>query len=261
MIAVAVGWQVYSIHENPLDLGLIGLAEFLPLPLLALPAGHIADRLPAEGSCSPSRSMVDGVIAALLLVVTLAGANVALAVPRARFSSGVAAALGWPASRSLPPMLVSADLLASADGATARSPFRRRPSSGRRSAACSSRSSPSSSTWSPRRCSRRARVPAPVREPRRGALERGSDRAGPGRLLAGLRFVRRTPVLLGAISLDLVAVLFGGAMALLPLFAKSILDTGRSASASCAARPPSARCSPALCSPAGRSAAAPGGRC
>ena len=46
MTAVAVGWQVYAIHRNPFDLGLIGLAEFLPLPLLALPAGHIADRFP-----------------------------------------------------------------------------------------------------------------------------------------------------------------------------------------------------------------------
>ena len=45
-MAVAIGWQVYAINESPLDLGLIGLAEFLPLPLLALPAGHIADRLP-----------------------------------------------------------------------------------------------------------------------------------------------------------------------------------------------------------------------
>ena len=47
-----------------------------------------------------------------------------------------------------------------------------------------------------------------------------------GSLLAGLRFVRRTPVLLGAISLDLVAVLFGGAVALLPLFARDILEVG-----------------------------------
>ena len=46
MIAVAVGWQVYAIHKNPLDLGLVGLCEFVPLPLLALPAGHLADRLP-----------------------------------------------------------------------------------------------------------------------------------------------------------------------------------------------------------------------
>ena len=46
MAAVAVGWQVFEIHHSPLDLGLIGLAEFAPLPLLALPAGHLADRFP-----------------------------------------------------------------------------------------------------------------------------------------------------------------------------------------------------------------------
>jgi hypothetical protein len=57
-------------------------------------------------------------------------------------------------------------------------------------------------------------------------LEEEETEGGLQRLLAGVRFVRRTPVLLGAITLDLVAVLFGGAMALLPLFAKSILDTG-----------------------------------
>src|SRR5919206_5136418 len=46
MVDVAIGWQVYAIHRHALDLGLIGLAEFLPLPLLALPAGHLADRVP-----------------------------------------------------------------------------------------------------------------------------------------------------------------------------------------------------------------------
>jgi MFS family permease len=46
MSEVAIGWQVYAIHQSALDLGLVGLAEFLPLLLLALPAGHIADRLP-----------------------------------------------------------------------------------------------------------------------------------------------------------------------------------------------------------------------
>ena len=45
MIVVAVGWQVYELHHDPLDLGLVGLAEFLPLPLLALPAGQLADRV------------------------------------------------------------------------------------------------------------------------------------------------------------------------------------------------------------------------
>src|SRR3954469_20693885 len=46
MAQVAIGWQVYSIHHRAFDLGLIGLAEFVPVPLLALPAGQLADRLP-----------------------------------------------------------------------------------------------------------------------------------------------------------------------------------------------------------------------
>ena len=46
MSFVAIGWQVYAIHSDPLDLGIVGLAMFLPLPLLALPAGHLADRYP-----------------------------------------------------------------------------------------------------------------------------------------------------------------------------------------------------------------------
>jgi MFS family permease len=46
MSFVAIGWQVYAIHRDPLDLGIVGLAMFLPLPLLALPAGHLSDRYP-----------------------------------------------------------------------------------------------------------------------------------------------------------------------------------------------------------------------
>ena len=75
MIAVAVGWQVYAIHRNPLDLGLIGLAEFVPLPLLALPAGQLADRLPRRLIAALSLGLMVGVVV-LLLVVTLHGADV-----------------------------------------------------------------------------------------------------------------------------------------------------------------------------------------
>jgi len=69
MTAVAVGWQVYAIHRNPLDLGLVGLAEFLPLPLLALPAGQLSDRFP--------RRTVGAVAIALnaLIVALLLGAR------------------------------------------------------------------------------------------------------------------------------------------------------------------------------------------
>jgi MFS family permease len=122
MVLVAVGWQVYNIDRNPLHLGLVGLAEFLPLPLLALPAGAIADRL--------SRKLVfiaslvfDASITALLILVSLRGANSLWPFLALAFASGVAAALGNPAARSMPPTLVPRELLTSALG----DPFDRRP--------------------------------------------------------------------------------------------------------------------------------------
>src|SRR6266576_6215081 len=72
MIAVAVGWQVYAIRKNPLDLGLIGLFEFAPLPILALPAGHVADRF-SRRLIAASALGVNIAVALLLLVVTMHG--------------------------------------------------------------------------------------------------------------------------------------------------------------------------------------------
>ena len=69
MIFVAVGWQVYEIARNPFHLGLVGLAEFLPLPLFALPAGAIADRLSRKLVFIVSLA-IDAAITAGLLVVT-----------------------------------------------------------------------------------------------------------------------------------------------------------------------------------------------
>src|SRR5438477_12666997 len=71
MVAVAVGWQVYAIHRNPLDLGLIGLAEFVPLPLLALPAGQLADPV-SRRLIIACPIAVDAAAAGALLVVSLA---------------------------------------------------------------------------------------------------------------------------------------------------------------------------------------------
>jgi MFS family permease len=84
MLAVAIGWQVYSIHRNPLDLGLVGLMEFLPLPLLALPAGQIADRLPRR-AVTAGALVLNIAIALLLVAVTLAGptaSRTSSAIPR-----------------------------------------------------------------------------------------------------------------------------------------------------------------------------------
>src|SRR6478752_8860103 len=73
MAQVAIGWQVYSIRHNAFDLGLIGLAEFAPVPLLALPAGQLADRLPRI-TVVIVWGFADAAVTALLLLVTIHGA-------------------------------------------------------------------------------------------------------------------------------------------------------------------------------------------
>src|SRR3954451_14083167 len=113
MAQVAIGWQVYSIRHNAFDLGLIGLAEFAPVPLLALPAGHLADRLPRVGVVMVT-SLGDAAVAALLLVVTLHGANELWQFVALAALTGAISALGSPAQRSLTPQLVPEDLLTGA---------------------------------------------------------------------------------------------------------------------------------------------------
>ena len=223
MLAVAVGWQVYSINESALDLGLIGLAQFLPLPLLALPAGHIADRLPRRLVYGAAIA-IDFVIALCLLVVTLAGASSLWPFLVLALAAGCASALGWPAARSLPPTLVPAG------------PARQRARTSRNRVSGATIAGPAiggllfaaqggevvyavAAMLFVAALVNVLRVTEQTEERLPEAMTREA-------LFAGTRFVRRTPVLFGAISLDLFAVLFGGAVALLPLFAKSILDVG-----------------------------------
>jgi len=225
MVFVAVGWQVYDISRNPLHLGLVGLAEFVPLLLFALPAGAIADRLSRKLVYIASL-VADAAITALLLVVSLSGAGSLWPFLALSFASGCSAALGNPAIRSMWPTLVPLPLLTSAlalrstvfQGTVVVGPaiggllFAIRPEVVYATAVALMVLAAAAAA----RMSPRAVEGAPV--------EIVGTRLGS--LLAGLRFVRRTPVLLGAISLDLVAVLFGGAVALLPLFARDVLDAG-----------------------------------
>src|SRR5215207_8747266 len=96
MVFVAVGWQVYAIDRNPFHLGLVGLAEFLPLLLFALPAGAISDRLSRKLVYIASL-VIDAAITALLLVVSVSGAGRLWPFLALSFASGCSAALGNPA--------------------------------------------------------------------------------------------------------------------------------------------------------------------
>ncbi|HEY0417721.1 MAG TPA: MFS transporter [Gaiellaceae bacterium] len=224
MAQVAIGWQVYSIRHSAFDLGLIGLAEFLPVPLLALPAGQLADRLPRV-TVVLVWGLLDAAVLALLLVVTIHGAHQLWPFLALAAVTGTFAALGNPAGRSLTPELVPVELLTGALAlrsiagqiATIGGPalggllFALSPEA---VYACGVVLLVLSSL-----------ILVPVTRPERIAHPPG-ETPGLQTLFAGIRFIRATPVILGAITLDLFAVLFGGAVALLPLFAKSILHTG-----------------------------------
>ena len=225
MVFVAVGWQVYDISRNPFHLGLVGLAEFLPLFLFALPAGAIADRFSRKHVYIASL-LIDAAITGALLVVSLSGAGSLWPFLALSFASGSSAALGNPAIRSMWPTLVPLPLLTRAlalRSTVIQASVVTGPAIGGLLFAVSPEAVYATGA-ALMLTAALLTVPIGPRTIEQGPVEIVGTRLGS--LLAGLRFVRRTPVLLGAISLDLVAVLFGGAVALLPLFARDILDVG-----------------------------------
>ena len=222
MIVVAIGWQVYAIHENPLDLGLVGLAEFLPLLILALPAGQIADRFPRRIVVAVGL-VLQALIAALLVLITLNGANELWPFLTIGAIAGAASALTYPAGRALTPEIVPTELLA---GAIALRSVANQigiivgPAVGgvifylEPVAVYVIAGALFALAFVAILGVKTVRAAAP-------AVEFTWQN-----LSAGIGFIVHTRMLLGAISLDLVAVLFGDSIALAPVFARTILDIG-----------------------------------
>lgn len=113
MLEVAIGWQVYGIHHSALDLGLIGLAEFVPMFVLALPAGSLADRLPRRLVFGAGLTIGAAVGAGLAILSALGTREVAPFFALA-LGAGVSMAVGMPAARALPAVLVSSEVLPNA---------------------------------------------------------------------------------------------------------------------------------------------------
>lgn len=222
MLSVAVGWQIYALTHSTLDLGLIGLAQFVPSLLLMLPAGHLADRyerrrilLAAEwlqclalvllAAGSFLHWLNEGAILVLILLI------------------GVGKAFEFPVRQALLPGLVAPTMLPRAMAASASAGqmtimvgpalggflYLAGPGTVYAVSACLYAGA-ALLFW------RMAPVAPPsIREPR--TLKT---------VFAGIAYIRHRPVIFGAISLDLFAVLLGGATALLPAFARDILHTG-----------------------------------
>ncbi len=221
MIAVAVGWQVFDISRDPLDLGLIGLAEFVPLLLLALPAGHLADRLPRRLVAALALALMVGVSAGLL-AVTVANVDVVWPFFVLAALTGAASALGWPAYQALTPEVVPPDLV---PGAVAL-----RSVAGQIAVIAGPAVGGLIFAWRPEAVYGLAALLFAVAGVSMAALQvrsqPGEAPVGLAGLVGGIRFVLRTRMLLGAITLDLFAVLLGGGVALLPIYARDILDAG-----------------------------------
>ncbi len=221
--SVAIGWQVYAITGNLLDLGLIGLAQFAPFIALVLPAGQIADRYDRRRIIVLCHvvSMLCGV---LLLGFTLLGARSVLPVFGVLALFGAARAFLMPAGQAIVINLVPATSFSSAVALNS-STFHLAVVLGPVLGGVLYLAGPAIaylvaavllavSVLLLMRMRAQHRVAA-------------SDQSMSWRnLFEGLRFVWSRPLVLGAISLDLFAVLFGGATALLPAYARDVLDIG-----------------------------------
>jgi MFS family permease len=222
MVAVAVGWQIYEITGSALALGLIGLVQFVPMVSLMLIAGHIADqhdRRRIAATCQTIEGiMVLGIVSAIALHVLDARLLYA-----AVFVVGTCRAFEGPAQTSLLPNLVPREILQKATGNSIAA-LRVAQLAGPAVGGLIYAFSPIAVYAITALLMFTAAICISLTRP----VERTIRRAPMNleTLLAGVRYVAAQRVILGAISLDLFAVLMGGATALLPIYARDILSTG-----------------------------------
>jgi MFS family permease len=220
--AVAVGWQVYALTKSAFALGMVGLAQFVPTAALIFIAGHAADRFDRRrvvGICQ----IVAGLTAAFLAWGSFAGWLTVAEIFTAVAVFGAATAFESPASAALLPGVAPEGLLQKAT-ATSTAAFQVATISGPAlggfayAAGAGAPYAAMAVFW----------LVAALLTGFIALARPAMDQEPPTLrdLFGGVTFVRRNPALLGAISLDLFAVLLGGATALLPIYAQDILHTG-----------------------------------
>src|SRR6266496_1831743 len=224
MQSVAVGWQIYEITRRPLDLGLVGLAQFLPVVFLFLPAGHAADRFNRKSLvvvCYIGFAVCYG----LLLEIARVGVRDIRLIYAVLVLLGVVRAFNAPAGRSLLPLLVPVEVFPNAvawnattfQGATILGPAL----GGLLYAALGGPAGVYGIALLVTLVAMLSLFRVTLTAP-----DRPHEEVNARSVLAGMHYIWRKKVVLGSISLDLFAVLLGGAVALLPVYAKEILKTG-----------------------------------
>jgi MFS family permease len=221
--SVAVAWQVYDLAREPLALGYVGLVQFLPLALFALPAGALADRVDRRVMLAATY-LLQTVSSLLFVAMALAPPHNIWPFYAVLALFGSARAFAAPASQSLLPRLVTEEQFPRAVALT---------SSTRQTAAIVGPAlggaiyllGPAIAYATCVACFVAVAIlVATLRV--RGTPTPPATTTRLGHLTAGVVYIWRKPVILGAISLDLFAVLLGGAAALLPIYARDILQVG-----------------------------------
>lgn len=220
--SLAVGWQIYNLTDSAFDLGLVGLFQFLPLISLVLVAGQVADRYDRQTIVQISLA-VTGTSVAVLALATAGGwisRDMILAVI---LVFGSARAFQTPTTAALLPAIVPAEQLSravAASSSTNQIAIVAGPALG---GALYLVSPTLVYALSAALFLLASLLVWPIR------ITRQPPRREPvtfGLLFAGIHYIWRNPFILGAISLDLFAVVLGGATSLLPIFARDIFDTG-----------------------------------
>lgn len=222
MLLVALGWQMYELTGSAWDLGLVGLAQFVPALLLTLPAGQWIDRH-HRGRILAGCLAVQVACAAALAWGSAAGWMSREALLGVSAVLGALRAVQMPTQQALTPLLVPAAVLPRAlafSSAGLQAAIIAGPALG----GFVYMAGPAATYGS---CALLFAVgTALVARLRYAHRPPPAEPVSWATLTAGLRFVRAQPVVLGALMLDMVAVILGGAVALLPIYAKDILQVG-----------------------------------
>jgi len=223
MVTVAVGWELYERTHSALALGLVGLTQMIPMLLFTLPAGHVADNYERK------RIIV-------LMLVVVACASIGLTLISALeadvfwiyfclFAAGMGRTFLWPASSAFLPHLLSREefprAVAWSSGSFQLSSVAG-PAAGGALIALTHHAAPVYALNAAAALTCLTLISFVRRRHTVAVKEKMTAR----NLVVGFRFVFASPVILGTITLDLFAVLLGGAVALLPVYAKDILGVG-----------------------------------
>ena len=222
MVMVALGWQMYDLTTNAWDLGLVGLLQFAPALLFTLPAGQVVDHFDRRAVLALS-FFLQFLAASVLCFASWQHLVSPHLIFGASIAYGVARAFQMPAQQAMLPLLVPPSTLPRALAASAaamQTAIIAGPVVGGFVYALGP-----THVYGLAFCLLLVATASVVSIGPLSGQARGAHAGWPD-LFAGLRFVRGQSVMLGAMSLDLFAVLLGGATALLPMFAKDILHTG-----------------------------------